>query len=113
MFNGIPFIGNLQDRAMTELMCSDNGEPLYDRTQEHLGSSDAQVALVRRQLIEAATNLRDRGKTPANVDDVTLDRVRSASHIFPADSDWRKLSEGSRDVDSGAPVGADVPLIIQ
>ena len=25
MYNGIPFIANLQDRAMTELMCSDDG----------------------------------------------------------------------------------------
>jgi phenylpropionate dioxygenase-like ring-hydroxylating dioxygenase large terminal subunit len=113
MFNGIPFVGNLQDRAMTELMCSDDGEPLYDRTKEHLGSSDAQVALVRRQLLEAVTNLRDNDKPPANVDNVKLDRVRSASHLFPADGDWRELSKGSRDVDSGAPVGAEVPLIIQ
>lgn len=113
MFNGIPFIGNLQDRAMTELMCADDGEPLYDRTKEHLGSSDAQVALVRRQLLEAVTALRDQGKPPANVDNVKLDRVRSASHIFPADADWRGLSKGTRDADSGAAVGADVPLIIQ
>jgi hypothetical protein len=113
MFNGIPFIGNLQDRAMTELMCSDNGEPLYDRTQEHLGSSDAQVALVRRQLLQAVTDLRDEKKAPANVDNVTLDRVRSASHLFPVDADWRALSQGSRDVDSGAAVAAEVPLIIQ
>ena len=34
---GIP-IGNLQDRAMTELM-SGRARPIYDRTQEHLGSS--------------------------------------------------------------------------
>lgn len=113
MFNGIPFIGNLQDRAMTELMCSDDGEPLYDRTKEHLGSSDAQVALVRRQLLEAVINHRDEGKVPANVDNVKLDRVRSASHIFPVNADWRKLSEGSRNVDSGAPVAAEVPLILQ
>ncbi len=113
MFNGIPFVGNLQDRAMTELMCSDDGEPLYDRTQEHLGSSDAQVALVRRQLLQAVTDLRDQKKVPPNVDDVKLDRVRSASHIFPVNADWRTLSEGSRDVDSGAPVAAEVPLIIQ
>jgi phthalate 4,5-dioxygenase len=112
MFNGIPFIGNLQDRAMTELMCSADGEPLYDRSQEHLGSSDAQVALVRRQLIEAVTAHRDHGKAPENVDHVALDRVRSASLIYPIDADWRTLSAPSRDVDSGAPVGAEVPLII-
>ena len=35
---GIPFVMNLQYRAMTELMCAPDGEPVYDRTQEHLGS---------------------------------------------------------------------------
>jgi len=31
MFCGIPFVGNLQDRAMTELMTNGKGEPIYDR----------------------------------------------------------------------------------
>jgi len=29
MFNGIPFVLNLQDRAMTELMTNDRGEPIW------------------------------------------------------------------------------------
>ena len=61
---GIPFLGNLQDRAMTETM-----GPIYDRTQEHLGTTDAMVIFVRRRLIEAARALRDQGALPANVDD--------------------------------------------
>jgi len=112
MFNGIPFVGNLQDRAMTELMCSDDGEPLYDRTQEHLGSSDAMVVAVRRQLLEAVMALRDQGRVPDNLDDVRLDRVRSASRLMAAQADWRRLSEDDRNVDSGKPVAAEVPLIL-
>jgi hypothetical protein len=53
---GIPFLGNLQDRAMTETM-----GPIYDRTQEHLGTTDAMVIYVRRRLIQAAQALRDQG----------------------------------------------------
>ena len=71
---GIPFLGNLQDRAMTETM-----GPIYDRTQEHLGTTDAMVIFVRRRLIEAARALRDEGAVPANVDDANLCRVRPAS----------------------------------
>ena len=48
MHCGIPFIVNLQDRAMTELMCGPGDEPLYDRTQEHLGTTDTMVITVRR-----------------------------------------------------------------
>ena len=54
---GIPFLGNLQDRAMTETM-----GPIYDRTQEHLGTTDAMVIFVRRRLIDAARALRDAGR---------------------------------------------------
>ena len=61
---GIPFLGNLQDRAMTETM-----GPIYDRTQEHLGTTDAMVIFMRRRLIDAARALREQGVVPANVDD--------------------------------------------
>ena len=108
---GIPFIGNLQDRAMTELMTGANGEPLYDRTQEHLGTSDAMIIAVRRQLIGAAEALRDKGEAPANVDDVQLDRVRCATVLLPEDVDWIKATKAQRDADSGAPIAYERPLV--
>jgi phthalate 4,5-dioxygenase len=112
MFNGVPFIINLQDRAMTELMCNADEEPIYDRTQEHLGSSDAMVIAVRKQLLIAVLRLRDGGGAPANVDNVRLDRVRSASLRLPVGADWRTTSEVVRNADSGQPPAADLPLII-
>ena len=112
MYNGIPFVLNLQDRAMTELMCGPGDEPLYDRTQEHLGSSDAMVIAVRRQLINAALALADSEATPANLDNPSLDRVRAATLVLPEGADWQTLSEGARNADSGAGVAADVPLIL-
>ncbi|MEZ5264207.1 MAG: hypothetical protein R2755_21075 [Acidimicrobiales bacterium] len=112
MFNGIPFVLNLQDRAMTELMCGPGDEPLYDRTQEHLGSSDAMVIAVRRQLINAAKRLAETGEVPANVDGVDLDRVRAATLVLPEGADWKSISADGRNADSGLPPGADVPLIL-
>ena len=112
MHCGIPFVLNLPDRAMTELMCGADGEPLYDRTAEHLGSTDAMVIAVRAQLINAAKRFRDAGTPPPNVDDVTLDRVRAASVLLDRDVDWRAHSKVARDADSGQPPSDDVPLII-
>jgi len=112
MFNGVPFVLNLQDRAMTELMCDADGNPIYDRTQEHLGSSDAMVITVRKQLLHAVVRLHDGGGVPANVDNVKLDRVRSASLKLPPGADWKGISEGARDADSGKPPAADLPLIM-
>ena len=110
---GVPFVLNLQDRAMTELMCSDDGEPLYDRTKEHLGSSDQMVIAVRAQLLAATRALRDEGTVPPNVDDVSLDRVRSAARVLEPEVDWRTVSERDRRADSGQPVAAEVPLILE
>ncbi len=112
MFVGIPFVGNLQDRAMTELMTNDAGQAIYDRTKEHLSASDAMIVTVRRQLINAATKLRDEGKLPPNVDNVELDKVRSATVRYPAGSDWKALSETARRAIPGTAAAADVGLII-
>lgn len=108
----IRFVLNLQDRAMTELMCDAWGNPLYDRTQENLGSTDAFIIAVRAQLISAAKQLRDSGELPPNVDDVTWDRVRAASVALPDDVDWRAHTKLARNADSGDGPSDDVPLII-
>ena len=112
MFCGIPFVVNLQDRAMTELMCNDEGEPIYDRTQEHLTSSDAMIIAVRKQLLDAVTNLRDDGKAPPNVDNVELDKVRPATLRLPIDADWKIASEAARQAVLGKPSAADLPTIL-
>ncbi len=113
MYNGIPFIMNLPDRAMTELMCSDDGEPLYDRTQEHLGTSDVFVIAVRRQLLAAARRLRDAGEPPRNVMEPRVGRVRMGSFLLAAGSDWKQATAEYLDPDNGLPVACDVPLIVE
>jgi phthalate 4,5-dioxygenase len=112
MFCGIPFVVNLQDRAMTELMCNDKGEPIYDRTQEHLTSSDAMIIAVRRQLLDAVTKLRDHGKAPPNVDNVALDKVRAATLRLPIDADGKTASGALRQAVLGEPSAADLPMIL-
>src|SRR6516165_2109910 len=52
----------LARRAMTELMCNDKGEPIYDCTLEHLTSSAAMIIAVRKQLLDGAAADRRRGK---------------------------------------------------
>jgi phthalate 4,5-dioxygenase oxygenase subunit len=96
---GIPFVANLQDRAMTETM-----GPIYDRSEEHLGTTDAMVIFVRRQLITAARALREQGIVPANVDDPTLCRVRPASILLPEGESWIAATEEARKSDAGVPI---------
>ncbi len=82
---------------MTELMTGEDGtEPIYDRSREHLGTTDSMVILVRRLLLRAAKALRDENAVPANVDNVELDGVRPAGIILPPDADWVKETEAAR-----------------
>jgi len=102
---GIPFLVNLQDRAMTETM-----GPIYDRTQEHLGTTDAMVIWMRRHLLDAARALRSEGVVPANVDDPSLYRIRPASIILPEGESWISATEKARQADAGVPI-AWVPFV--
>jgi phenylpropionate dioxygenase-like ring-hydroxylating dioxygenase large terminal subunit len=102
--SGIPRGGNLQDRAMTETMGA-----IYDRTKEHLGTSDRMIIAVRQRLMKAAREFMEDGAPPAHVDDASLYRVRSASAILPEGADWQAATAAARDSDAGVPVSY-VPL---
>src|ERR1700724_3737388 len=72
----------MQDAAMTTGM----GD-IYDRSQEHLGTTDSMVIRVRRRLI-AAVQAHMRGVPPPGVDDPGAYRVRSGGVFLPPDADW-------------------------
>jgi phthalate 4,5-dioxygenase len=81
-YSGISGI-HLQDQAITESM-----GPIFDRTREHLGSSDAMVIRVRRRLIAAARALAEAGTVPPGVDEPEAYRQRSGGVILDSDADW-------------------------
>lgn len=69
----------IEDTAMMESM-----GPIYDRTQERLGSSDIAVISTRRRLIKAAQDLQN-GTPPFPARHPELYRVRSAVKVLPRD----------------------------
>jgi hypothetical protein len=81
-FTGIMGVG-MQDAAMTTSM-----GPIYDRSKEHLGTTDAMVIRVRRRLIAAVQAHMKHGVTPPGVDDPEVYRVRSGGVFLPPDADW-------------------------
>jgi hypothetical protein len=80
-----------QDQAITESM----GE-IYDRSHEHLGTSDVMVIRTRRRLINAAKALRDAGTAPPGVDDPAVYRQRSGGVILPSGVDWLSATRALR-----------------
>ena len=73
----------LQDQAATESM-----GPVYDRSQERLGSSDMMVIRTRKRLIDAAKSLRDRGQVPPGVNNPGVYAVRSGGVVLPRGANW-------------------------
>jgi phenylpropionate dioxygenase-like ring-hydroxylating dioxygenase large terminal subunit len=76
-YTGLPSVF-LEDQAITESMGT-----IYERTQEHLGTSDTMVIYTRRALIRAAEALRDHGITPPGVDEPEVYAQRSGGVILP------------------------------
>jgi phenylpropionate dioxygenase-like ring-hydroxylating dioxygenase large terminal subunit len=81
-YTGIPSI-LMQDAAMTTSMGN-----IFDRTSEHLGSTDAMVIQVRRRLINAVKAYVERGVTPSGVDNPEVYQVRSGGVYLPEGVDW-------------------------
>jgi hypothetical protein len=75
-YSGIPGPG--QDPMAQETMGA-----IYDRSQEHLGTSDAMIIRTRRALIAAARARRDSGKIPSGVENPSLYRMRSGGALLP------------------------------
>jgi phenylpropionate dioxygenase-like ring-hydroxylating dioxygenase large terminal subunit len=75
-----------QDFMVTETM-----GPIYDRTQEHLGTSDKAIIRMRRLLIAAAKRVAEGGDAPAVDGDLDYRSIRSAEKILGAGEDWREL----------------------
>jgi phthalate 4,5-dioxygenase oxygenase subunit len=81
-YTGLPSVV-LEDQAITESM-----GPIYNRSQEHLGTSDIMIIRTRLRLIRAAQALRDKGEIPPGVDQPEFYRQRSGGVILPRSVDW-------------------------
>jgi phenylpropionate dioxygenase-like ring-hydroxylating dioxygenase large terminal subunit len=83
--SGLTYTGihgiNTQDMAVQESM-----GPIYDRTQEHLGTADLAIIQARRLLLEACTDV-EQGRYPLGSQLAEVP-VRAAEMLIPADQPW-------------------------
>ena len=89
-FSGIRGIRQ-QDAAVTGSM-----GPIYNRSAEHLGTTDALIIRTRRRAIAAAKALRDEGILPPGVDEPAIYRQRSGGVILPRPADWWDATQDLR-----------------
>jgi phthalate 4,5-dioxygenase oxygenase subunit len=81
----------LQDVAATE-----SQGPIFDRSNEALGSSDVMIIRTRRRLIAAVSALQEQGLLPPGVADTTVYRLRGGGVVLPEDADWWEATKELR-----------------
>src|SRR5688572_15650584 len=84
-YSGIPGI-NTQDYAVQEGM-----GPIYDRTKEHLGSSDLAIMAARRMLLKSIQDVQE-GRDPIGPF-ADSSRVRPAEMVIPEDVNWQEAMQ--------------------
>jgi nitrite reductase/ring-hydroxylating ferredoxin subunit len=84
-YSGIEGIAQ-QDMAVTESMGG-----IYDRTKEHLGTTDRAIIRMRRMLIDAAKALANGVEPPATEPSPLFQKIRSAERNIRPEDDWRLL----------------------
>jgi phthalate 4,5-dioxygenase oxygenase subunit len=75
---------------MEDAACQSGVAPIYDRTKEHLGTTDTGIARVRRMLLDSVSKL-EKGQRPASANAADGFMVRAISITIPAGGDWEAL----------------------
>jgi phthalate 4,5-dioxygenase oxygenase subunit len=90
-FSGITGVNN-EDIAMQESM-----GPVYDRTKEHLGTSDVAVIRMRRLMLDAVAGFTGQGRPPLGLaEPVAYASLRAEEGMIPLGEPWQSVGEYAR-----------------
>jgi phthalate 4,5-dioxygenase oxygenase subunit len=81
----------IENFVSQDLMATESMGPIYDRTQEHLGSTDRAIIRMRQILLKAARDLARGIEPPVTHPTPELARIYSAEKILAPGEDWRYL----------------------
>jgi hypothetical protein len=87
---GVSYSG-IADFRSQDMMATESAGPIYDRTREHLGSTDVAVIRMHRMLIRAAKGLANGEQPPALGGSGDFRSIRGAEKILAEGEDWRPL----------------------
>jgi phthalate 4,5-dioxygenase oxygenase subunit len=80
---------------------------IYNRSKEHLGTSDMGIITMRRRLIKAAKAFAETGQTPAEAMTPEVYAIRSDAVLIPAAAPWFPSTENRRKITASNP---DCPI---
>jgi hypothetical protein len=103
----VTFTG-IEDFVSQDLMVTESMGPIYDRSQEHLGSTDRAVIAMRQVLLNAAKGLVQ-GKEPPAVGEYDYRSIRAAEKTLEPGEDWRRLGTDEDPIVEEGELGAVRP----
>lgn len=81
----------VEEFVSQDLMVTESMGKIYDRSKEHLGTTDASIIKMRSVLIDAAKALTQGDEPPAVDPSLDYRSIRSAEKILEPGEDWRVL----------------------
>jgi hypothetical protein len=81
----------VEDFVSQDLLVTESMGAIYDRTQEHLGSTDKAITRMRHILLSAAKGLAQGKEPPATGAGLDFRNIRGAEKILEPGEDWRLL----------------------
>jgi len=81
----------IRDFRSQDMMATESAGPIYDRTREHLGSTDVAVIRMHRMLLRAAKALANGELPPALGGSGDFRSIRGAEKVLADGEDWRML----------------------
>lgn len=108
MQRGDTFAGFGGKTTMEDMAVQESMGPIYDRTREHVGTSDMAVIRMRRLMLDSVRRFQD-GGVPLGLDGrVPYEKLRSVQAVIPLEQSWRTVATGA-----GEPIDDDeVPAAV-
>jgi phenylpropionate dioxygenase-like ring-hydroxylating dioxygenase large terminal subunit len=85
LYTGIP------NFVSQDMMVTESAGAIWDRSQEHLGTTDRSLIKLRNILLKAAKDLANGIEPPATDPSLSYKSIRSAEKILAPGEDWRVL----------------------
>jgi phthalate 4,5-dioxygenase oxygenase subunit len=86
-----PFYSGIRDFGSQDLAMTESPGKIWDRSQEHLGTTDKSIITMRKILLKAAKDLANGIEPPAIDPGLPYKEIRGAEKVLEPGEDWRIL----------------------
>jgi phthalate 4,5-dioxygenase oxygenase subunit len=87
-----PFSARVPSVAMQDMVVQESMGPIFDRSREHLATSDVAVIRFRRLLLDSARRFAERGEPPLGLSEaIHYDEIHAEDRVLPLSTPWQTV----------------------